>query len=80
MHYAGADGSHYDISAELQMSSRTVRLDQDAGAEPDPYPNFSPNSSLHLSLEFNQHQLSPNPRPFTFPGPWLLKTVPLLRE
>ena len=64
MHYAGADDSHYDVAAELQMSSMAARLDRDAGGEPDASPNFS---TRLPSLEFNPPQLSPSPDPFTVP-------------
>ena len=64
VHYAGANDSNYDVAAELQMSSRTARLDQDAGAEPDASPNFG----IRLpSLEFNPPQLLPSPGLFTVP-------------
>jgi hypothetical protein len=46
------------------MSSKTARLDQDAGAEPGASPNFS----IRLpSPELNPPQLSPSPDPFTVP-------------
>jgi hypothetical protein len=65
MHYTDADDSHpIDLAAKLQMSPRTARLDQDAGAEPGASPNFS---IRFPSPEFNPPQLSPSPNPFTVP-------------
>jgi hypothetical protein len=65
IHYADADDSSpIDLAAELQMSSRTARLDHDAGAEPGASPNFS---IRFPSPEFNPPELSPPPDPFTVP-------------
>jgi len=65
MHYTDADDSRpIDLPAELQMFSRTARLDQDVGAEP----GASPNLSIRLpSPELNLPQLSPSPDFFTVP-------------
>jgi hypothetical protein len=64
MHYvADVDDSRpIDLAAELQMSFRTARLGQDAGAELGASPNFS----IGLpSPELNPPQPSPSPDPFT---------------
>jgi hypothetical protein len=74
VHYANADDSRpIDLAAELQVSSRTARLDQDDDAEPLGSPNFR----IRLaSPEFNSPHLSPSPDPFTHPDHQFLDVNP----
>jgi hypothetical protein len=74
VHYANADDSRpIDLAAELQVSSRTARLDQDDDAEPLGSPNFR----IRLaSPEFNSPHLSPSPDPFAHPDHQFLDVNP----